>query len=147
MYSVAGQLQASLKVESRNIAQCRDSDAVAQSLKYGAASKEPTLMGASKQSWGSILGSATVPELEQSKAAVLGALASIHSRRAYKRAIDQFIDWYCSEPRLGLTALSFCDTGRFLRAFRFPPRPSISIFQPSAAWLMRLRKAAGWARS
>jgi hypothetical protein len=45
--------------------------------------------------------SATVPELEQSKAAVLGALASPHSRRAYKHAIDQFIGWYCSEPRLG----------------------------------------------
>jgi integrase len=58
-------------------------------------------MGASKQSCASILSSATVPELEQSKAAVLGALASVHSRRAYKRAIDQFIDWYCSEPRLG----------------------------------------------
>ena len=43
----------------------------------------------------------TVPELEQSKSAVLGALASVHSRRAYKHAIDQFSAWYCSEPRLG----------------------------------------------
>jgi hypothetical protein len=43
----------------------------------------------------------TVPELEQSKAAVLSTLASAHSRRSYKHAIEQFIDWYCSEPRLG----------------------------------------------
>lgn len=58
-------------------------------------------MGASKQFRAAILSSATVPELEQSKAAVLGALVSPHSRRAYKHAIDQFIGWYCSEPRLG----------------------------------------------
>jgi hypothetical protein len=43
----------------------------------------------------------TLPELQQSKTAVLGALASSHSRRAYNHAIDQFINWYCSEPRLG----------------------------------------------
>src|SRR5271166_6861119 len=28
-------------------------------------------------------------------------LASVNSRRAYKHAIDRFIAWYCSEPRLG----------------------------------------------
>ena len=45
--------------------------------------------------------SLTVPELEQSKTAVLNMLASAHSRRSYKHAIEKFIDWYCSEPRLG----------------------------------------------
>src|SRR5437870_4067461 len=42
----------------------------------------------------------TVPELEQSKAAVLNTLASQHSRRSYEYAIERFIAWYCSEPRL-----------------------------------------------
>jgi len=42
----------------------------------------------------------TIPELEQSKAAVLNTLASQHSRRSYKHAIERFIVWYCSEPRL-----------------------------------------------
>jgi integrase len=42
----------------------------------------------------------TIPELEQSKAAVLNTLASAHSRRSYAFAIDRFIAWYCSEPRL-----------------------------------------------
>jgi hypothetical protein len=42
----------------------------------------------------------TIPELEQSKAAVLNTLASAHSRRSYAFAIDRFITWYCSEPRL-----------------------------------------------
>jgi site-specific recombinase XerD len=44
--------------------------------------------------------SLTVPELEQSKMAVLDTLASAHSRRSYQHAIEKFIDWYCSEPRL-----------------------------------------------
>src|SRR5882724_12661629 len=39
----------------------------------------------------------TIPELEQSKAAVLNTLASAHSRRSYAFAIDRFIAWYCSE--------------------------------------------------
>jgi hypothetical protein len=42
----------------------------------------------------------TIPELEQSKAAVLNTLASIHSRRSYAFAIERFIAWYYSEPRL-----------------------------------------------
>ena len=45
--------------------------------------------------------SLTLPELEQSKTTVLDTLVSAHSRRGYKHAIDKFIDWYCSEPRLG----------------------------------------------
>jgi hypothetical protein len=43
----------------------------------------------------------TVPELEQSKTAVLSTLAPAHSRRSYGHAIEKFINWYCSEPRLG----------------------------------------------
>ncbi len=45
--------------------------------------------------------SRTVPELDQSKTTVLNTLASAHSRRSYKHAIEKFIAWYCSEPRLG----------------------------------------------
>jgi integrase len=49
----------------------------------------------------SCFASLTVPELEQSKTTVLNMLASAHSRRSYKHAIEKFIAWYCSEPRLG----------------------------------------------
>jgi hypothetical protein len=38
----------------------------------------------------------TVPELEQSKTALLNILASVHTRRSYKHAIEEFIAWYCS---------------------------------------------------
>src|SRR5215472_2778370 len=41
-----------------------------------------------------------LPDLEQSKSAVLNSLTSRSSQRAYDHAIREFIDWYCSEPRL-----------------------------------------------
>ena len=44
----------------------------------------------------------TLPELDQTKRSVLNSLASLQSRRSYQHAMDEFIDWYCSEPRLAL---------------------------------------------
>ncbi len=47
----------------------------------------------------------TLPDLDHAKAAVLNSLSSPHSRRNYKYAMEQFIDWYCSEPRLALNRM------------------------------------------
>ena len=44
----------------------------------------------------------TLPELDQTKRSVLNSLASLQSRRSYQHAMDEFIEWYCSEPRLAL---------------------------------------------
>ena len=44
----------------------------------------------------------TLPELQHSKNAVLNSLGSLESRRAYQHAMNEFIAWYCSEPRLAL---------------------------------------------
>ena len=41
-----------------------------------------------------------LPDLEQSKNAVLNSLAAPSSQVSYGHAIDEFICWYCSEPRL-----------------------------------------------
>jgi cellobiose phosphorylase len=41
-----------------------------------------------------------LPDLEQSKTAVLNTLTSKSGQRSYDRAITDFVDWYCSEPRL-----------------------------------------------
>src|SRR5882724_2348316 len=41
-----------------------------------------------------------LPDLEQSKSAVMSSLTSASSQRSYDHAIREFIDWYCSEPRL-----------------------------------------------
>lgn len=41
-----------------------------------------------------------LPDLEHSKSAVLNSLTSASSQRSYDHAIREFIEWYCSEPRL-----------------------------------------------
>ena len=41
-----------------------------------------------------------LPDLEQSKSAVLSSLTSASSKRSYDHATCEFIDWYCSKPRL-----------------------------------------------
>jgi integrase len=41
-----------------------------------------------------------LPDLEQVKSAVLNSLTSPSSQRTYDHAIREFIEWYCSEPRL-----------------------------------------------
>jgi integrase len=43
-----------------------------------------------------------LPDLDQAKTAVLASLRSPESQRGYQHAIDEFIAWYCSEPRLSL---------------------------------------------
>jgi site-specific recombinase XerD len=41
-----------------------------------------------------------LPDLEQSKSAVLNSLTAPSSQESYGHAINEFIGWYCSEPRL-----------------------------------------------
>jgi integrase len=41
-----------------------------------------------------------LPDLDYAKTAVLNTLSSSDSRRSYRFAIDDFVTWYCSEPRL-----------------------------------------------
>jgi len=44
-------------------------------------------------------------DLEQSKNAVLNSLAAASSQESYAHAIDEFIGWYCSEPRLAFNRI------------------------------------------
>jgi hypothetical protein len=46
-----------------------------------------------------------LPDLDHCKASVLNSLGSSASRRVYEYAIDQFIAWYCSEPRLAFNRI------------------------------------------
>jgi site-specific recombinase XerD len=46
-----------------------------------------------------------LPDLDHSKAAVLDSLRSPESKRGYRHAIDEFIRWYCSEPRLSFNKI------------------------------------------
>jgi hypothetical protein len=44
-----------------------------------------------------------LPDLDQAKSAVLNSLSSRDAQRGYRHAIDEFIEWYCSEPRLSFS--------------------------------------------
>lgn len=47
-----------------------------------------------------------LPDLDQAKSTVLSSLTSKDAQRGYRHAIDEFVEWYCSEPR----RLSFSKT-------------------------------------
>jgi hypothetical protein len=44
-----------------------------------------------------------LPDLEHAKSAVVNSLSSPDAQRGYRHAIDEFVDWYCSEPRLSFS--------------------------------------------
>src|SRR6266567_5566432 len=44
-----------------------------------------------------------LPDLDFAKSAVLNTLRSSESKRSYRFAIDDFVSWYCSEPRLAFS--------------------------------------------
>jgi site-specific recombinase XerD len=44
-------------------------------------------------------------DLEHARTAVLNSLSSSESQRGYRHAIDDFVDWYCSEPRLAFNRI------------------------------------------
>ena len=44
-------------------------------------------------------------DLENAKSAVLNSLSSPDAQRGYRHAIDEFVDWYCSEPRLAFNRI------------------------------------------
>lgn len=44
-----------------------------------------------------------LPDLDQAKSAVLNSLSSKDAQRGYRHAIDEFVEWYCSEPRLSFS--------------------------------------------
>src|SRR3981081_165210 len=46
-----------------------------------------------------------LPDLEHAKAAVFNSLNSAYAKRGYCHAIDEFVDWYCSEPRLAFNRI------------------------------------------
>jgi integrase len=50
-----------------------------------------------RTAWKTVL---RLPDLDQAKSAVLNSLSSADAQRGYRHAMDEFIEWYCSEPRL-----------------------------------------------
>ena len=44
-----------------------------------------------------------LPDIEVAKSAVLNSLSCPDAQRGYRHAIDEFVDWYCSKPRLSFS--------------------------------------------
>ena len=59
----------------------------------------------SKRTHTSIKSILRLPDLEYAKAAVLNSFNSVDAKRGYRHGIDEFIDWYCSEPRLAFNRI------------------------------------------
>jgi site-specific recombinase XerD len=62
-----------------------------------------------------------LPDLEQSKNAVLHSLAAASSQESYGHAIDEVIGWYCSEPRLAFNRTVVLRYRFFLEQKNFAP--------------------------
>src|SRR5213592_234090 len=62
-----------------------------------------------------------LPDLEHAKAAVLNSLTSADAQRGYRHAIDEFVDWYCSEPRLAFNRIVVLRYRSYLESLQLAP--------------------------
>jgi integrase len=62
-----------------------------------------------------------LPDLDHSKSSVLQTLGSVASQKTYAFAIDDFISWYCSEPRLAFGRTVVLRYRYFLEARHLAP--------------------------
>ena len=62
-----------------------------------------------------------LPDLEQSKTAVLNSLTSNSGQRTYAHAISDFVAWYCSEPRLAFNRTVVLRYRIFLEQKQYAP--------------------------
>jgi hypothetical protein len=69
-------------------------------------------------------------DLEQSKNAVLHSLGAASSQDSYGHAIDEFIGWYCSEPRPAFNRTVVLHYRFFLEQKNLAPPPSMCVSPP-----------------
>jgi len=62
-----------------------------------------------------------LPDLDQATAALLGSLRSLESQRGYRHSINEFISWYCSEPRLSFNKTVVTRHRIHLESRQLPP--------------------------
>jgi hypothetical protein len=78
-----------------------------------------------------------LPDLDFAKRAVLNTLGSPESKRAYEFAIDDFVVWYCSEPRLAFSKTVVLRYDSILKGGGYLQRQSICDWPPCVGWPMR----------
>jgi hypothetical protein len=62
-----------------------------------------------------------LPDREHAKAAVLISLTSADAQRGYRHAIDEFVDWYCSEPHLAFNRIVVLRYRSYLESRQLAP--------------------------
>jgi len=62
-----------------------------------------------------------LPDLEHARTAVLNSLTSVEAQRCYTHAIREFVDWYCSEPRLAFNRIVVLRYRNYLESRRLAP--------------------------
>src|SRR5258708_19010812 len=75
-----------------------------------------------------------LPDLEQSKSFVLVSLAAASSQQSYGHAIDEFIGWYCSEPRWSFKRTVVLRYRSFLEQTNLAPS-TINVCLAAVRWL------------
>src|SRR5258707_12471365 len=89
-----------------------------------------------------------LPDLEQSKFAVMSSLTSASSKRSYDHAIREFIDWYCSEPRLAFNKTVVTRYRINLEQAKYASSTiNLRLAAISAVGVPSWRRPASWARS
>src|SRR5437870_10392690 len=82
-----------------------------------------------------------LPDLDIAKAAVINSLSCPNAQRGYRHAIDEFVDWYCSEPRLSFSKTVVVRYRMHLESASRPwhDQPPIGRCAPSGVRSGRLR--------
>jgi hypothetical protein len=83
-----------------------------------------------------------LPDLEQSKNAVLNSLAAATSQESYGHAINEFIGWYCSELRLAFNRTVVLRYSFSWNRRTLLPRPSTCAWLLCGGSLMRQSRGA-----
>lgn len=82
-----------------------------------------------------------LPDLDHAKAGVLNSLTCPDAQRGYGHAIDEFVDWYCSEPRLAFNRTVCSGIVLTWNPGTQRPEPSTCGSGPYVGWPMRRRTA------
>ena len=89
-----------------------------------------------------------IPDLEHSKHSVINSLPAKASQESYAHAIDEFINWYCSEPRLAFNRTVVLRYRFFLDVDAGTDDPSLTAaleeLHAEAAMVQVLGSYPGW---
>jgi hypothetical protein len=82
-----------------------------------------------------------LPDLEHAVAKVSNSLNSLDAKRGCGHAIDEFVDWYCSEPRSASMGSWFCAIARLWNPGNSRPARLICVLAPCAGSPTKLATA------